>query len=401
MEERPIVIVGSGPAGTAAALALHRTDPRLAEQIVVIDKSRHPRPKVCAGGVIPAGRKWMEEHDVPFEMPHVTVHRARARTATSTVDYGEPNFCYVVRRNEFDAVLAAACRQRGIELREDEPVRRLSRDRGHVTVETDRARYRTRLVIGADGSGSIVRRQLVDGGDRESIARAVMADVPVAGGIWDGFAARRYEFDFSDVARGLAGYRWSFPCLIDGVPHANVGVFSLRRGAARIQAAMAAELARHGASGARQVAFPIRWYRRGVTRVAADNVLLAGDAAGADPLMGEGISLALEYGDFAAAAARDALRSGDFSGRAYQRRIDSSWLGIKLGRLHATARWFYGRHWRLCFALPERSVRLRTLGLRWYNGIDDWDRKNVLLAARALLTPGFATPRLDVDDGRA
>lgn len=393
MENRPIIIVGSGPAGTAAALELHAIDAALAGEIVVLDKAQHPRPKVCAGGVIPAGRKWMEERGVPFAVPHVTIHRARARTARSTVDYAEPDFCYVVRRNEFDASLAAACSARGIEVRGGEAVRHLRRDGDSVIVETDRHCYRSRLVIGADGSGSVVRRRLVDADARDSIARAAMADVPITACGWDGFAAHRYDFDFSDVARGLAGYRWSFPCLIDGQPHANVGVFSLNRGAALIKDAMAAELERHGASGARQVAFPIRWYRRGTTRVAAANVLLAGDAAGADPLMGEGISLALEYGSFAAAAAIEAMRSGDYSGAAYQRRVDNSWLGIKLGRLHATARWFYGRHWRLCFALPERSTRLRALGLRWYNGIDDWDRKSVFAAARAVLSPGFPDAR--------
>lgn len=396
METRPIVIVGSGPAGAATALALHRLDPGLARDCLLVEKARHPRAKVCAGGVIPAGRQWMERHDVPFDIPHVTVHRARARTARTVVDYDQPNFCYVVRRNELDAVLAAACRERGVELREDTAVRGLRRADGGIVVETDRGSVFTRMLIGADGSGSVVRRRLVDDGDRH-IARAAMCDVPVAdaagAGGWDGFAAHRYDFDFSDVERGLQGYRWSFPCLIDGVPHANVGVYSLAPGGSRIKQALAAELALHGGAVARHVAFPIRWYRRRRTRVSAANVLLAGDAAGADPLMGEGISLALEYGSIAARAAVRSLRGGDYSGAQYQRDVDDSWLGIKLGRLHATAGWIYGRYSRLCFALPERSVRLRTLGLRWYNGIDDWDRRSLLDAGRALLRSDFAAPR--------
>jgi menaquinone-9 beta-reductase len=392
MERRPIVIVGSGPAGTAAALALHRLDPGLAGAALVIDKARHPRPKVCAGGVIPAGRQWLERHDLPFDMPHVAIQGARARTARAVVDYGEPDFCYVIRRDEFDAALAAGCRQRGIELREGTAVRRLRREDGGVVVETDRGSVFTRLLIGADGSGSVVRRLMI-GDHHRHIARAAMCDVPIAASAWDGFAARRYDFDFSEVGRGLSGYRWSFPCLIDGVPHANVGVYSLQPGGARIKEALAAELALHGGTAPRHVAFPIRWYRRRRTRIAAANVLLAGDAAGADPLMGEGISLALEYGSLAARAARDALRDGDYSGAAYQRAVDQSWLGIKLGRLHATARWFYGRYGRLCFALPERSLRLRTLGLRWYNGIDDWDRRSLLDAAGSLLRADFTAPR--------
>ena len=110
------------------------------------------------------------------------------------------------------------------------------------------------------------------------------------------------------------------------------------------------------------------------------------DAAGVDPLMGEGISLALEYGRFAAEAALAALRSGDFSGAAYQHTIDGSWLGKKLRRLHLVTRLFYGRTWPLWFGLAERSRRVRALGLRWYNGIDGWDRRSGWSAVRALLT---------------
>ncbi|HKM99065.1 MAG TPA: hypothetical protein VJX23_01010 [Candidatus Binataceae bacterium] len=47
--------------------------------------------------------------------------------------------------------------------------------------------------------------------------------------------------------------------------------------------------------------FPIRWFDS-YDRYASGRVILAGDAAGVDPLMGEGISCAFEYGRIAAAA---------------------------------------------------------------------------------------------------
>src|SRR6266545_2810799 len=103
MERRPVIIVGSGPAGTATAIALHRRDPALARDVLILEKARHPRPKVCAGGLIPAGRQWMAEHDVPLRVPHVTVHRAQVVTPTRTVGHDDENLCYVIRRNELDA----------------------------------------------------------------------------------------------------------------------------------------------------------------------------------------------------------------------------------------------------------------------------------------------------------
>ncbi len=61
---------------------------------------------------------------------------------------------------------------------------------------------------------------------------------------------------------------------------------------------------------------------------------MAGDAAGIDPFFGEGIGLALGYGDLAAAALERALRGGDFSFSHYTKDVAQSPLGRSL-----LARW--------------------------------------------------------------
>src|SRR5262249_47744748 len=220
----------------------------------------------------------------------------------------------------------------------------------------------------------------------------VMCDVPVEASRWDGHAARRYDFDFTACAAGLRGYRWVFPCVIDGVPHANVGVYALPPvDGVRLQAELRQTLAGVGANSRAWKAFPIRTYARGAA-VAAPHTLLVGDAAGVDPLMGEGISFALEYGVLAADAILAARATRDWSFRSYARVVARGAIGRKLRRLDLATPLFYGRHQPLWFRLAAASRRAQALGLAWYNGIDDWDRRSPLAPFGALLMPARLRP---------
>ena len=383
MERRDVIIVGSGPAGAATALRLAAAAPDLAARAVLLDKAHHPRDKTCAGGVIPKALRLLDELGVPFAVPHARVDVAGVAVPRRRVSVAGRDLCRVVRRRELDAALAWAARARGVELREGERVVHLARDGAGVRVETDRHVYWAPVVVGADGSGSVVRRALLADG-AGGVARAVMCDVPLAETHWDGHAARRYEFDFTSCPTGLRGYRWTFPCVIDGVPHANVGVYALPPAdGGRLLAELAAELARIGARPRRWKAFPIRTYAPG-TRVAAPHAVLVGDAAGCDALMGEGISFALEYGMLAADAIVAALARGEWSFRGYARTVERGALGRKLRRLHLAARLFYGRHHRLWFRVAAASTRAQAIGLAWYNGVDRWDGRGAGAALVAL-----------------
>ena len=320
---------------------------------------------------------------MPVSVPNGAVHRATVEVPGRAVTYEGNELCRVIRRDQFDHSLVRACRQRVIEVREDERVVDVRPDAGGVRVETERASYHASVVIGADGSSSLVRRRLVAAG-RECVGKAVMADVPLAGADWSGFLGERYDFSFAAVPDGLRGYSWAFPCLIGGAPHVNVGVYSVvaKGSGALLARLLRQEIERLGAPPAALQSFPIRWYARGVC-IAAPHVMLVGDAAGVDPLMGEGISFAFEYGRYAAAAARRACAEGDFSFTGYERAIATSWMGRKLRRLDLGARLFYGPTWRLWFAIAARSRHAQEIGIRWYNGVDGWDRRSGWEAARA------------------
>ena len=386
MERRDVVIVGSGPAGAATALRLAARDPALAARTVMLEKARHPREKTCAGGVIPKALRLLAELDVAFTVPHARVDGAAVAVAGRGVRVTAADLCRVVRRAEFDATLAWAARDRGVELREEEHVTHLARDGGGVRVETSRRTYWAPLVVGADGSGSAVRRALV-GPASGPVARALMCDVPIRATGWDGHAARRYDFDFRPCTTGLRGYRWVFPCVIGGEPHANVGVYALPPiDGVRMRRELDELLGELGAAPCATgwKAFPIRTFDTG-TRVAAPHALLVGDAAGVDPLMGEGISFALEYGMLAADAIVAGRGQEDLGARAYARTVTEGALGRKLRRLALGTRLFYGPRRRLWFRVAAASRRAQTIGLAWYNGQGGWDQRSPLAALAALV----------------
>ncbi len=393
MECFDVIIIGSGPAGTATALNLLRADPTLARSILLLDKAVHPREKICAGGLIPHTLDCLNALEIPLSVPHVQVNRARVQVLPGhEVVCEEGGMCSIVRRNEFDFLLVRTAAERGAEIRQGEKVIQLVREPGGIRVMTEKATYRTRIVVGADGSGSRVRRQLI-GQTRQPVGKAIMADIPVSATGWDGFVQQRYDFNFLPVRDGLRGYLWAFPCLIEQVAHVNLGIYSLGVGSfsnAALQERLSTEIATLSpapASGQtrRLRAFPIYGYASD-RPLAAPHVVLVGDAAGAEPLMGEGISFAFEYGAFAARAIREALQTRDCSFDTYTQTLAQSWLGKKLARLSFATKLFYGRTARLWFTLAARQPRLQSIGLKWYNGVEGWHQRSGWEAVRAVIS---------------
>jgi flavin-dependent dehydrogenase len=91
-------------------------------------------------------------------------------------------------------------------------------------------------------------------------------------------------------------------------------------------------------------------------------VLFVGDAAGVDPLFGEGITSALGLGIIAAQSAFDALRDQDFSFSNYERRIRRSAIGSMMCRRHMVARRLYS-YPKLAQFLLRQGALLRGMAL--------------------------------------
>ncbi|HMD05662.1 MAG TPA: FAD-dependent monooxygenase, partial [Candidatus Binatus sp.] len=265
---------------------------------------------------------------------------------------------------------------------------------------TDSGTYKAQVLVGADGSGSRVRRA-VFGARKETIGRALMTDIAVDAERTPEFNEKRYRFDFRCVSRGISGYSWSFPCLIDGMPHLNVGIYDQRPrdfsekagGQSRMIAELVAAFPELPLDGLKRHAtrwhsFPIRWFDAGDS-YASGRVILAGDASGVDPLMGEGISCAFEHGKQAASAICDYIDGDGGALRAYDRALHEGSVGKKMSKLAFAARNFYGPRHRTFFRIAGISRRAQELGVDWYNGARHLDelptRRLVARWARAVL----------------
>lgn len=401
-----VLIAGAGPAGLATALYLLRRHPELRGRVIALEKSRHPRFKACAGGLIPKTIAALHELDLTLDVPAVEVVRGSARTEVGNLDLTRGDvLCTIIRRDQFDAGLARAARDAGLVLVENCKLRRVLQRPDGATVETDFGTFEARVLVGADGSGSRVRTEVFGSRRKETIGRALMTDVPVNGASAVEFADRRYRFDFTCVGAGVAGYSWSFPCIIDGRPHLNVGIYEqhpheLREGRGsqeRMVEALAGgfpglPLRRLGGHGMSFKAFPIRWYDRN-DEFAKGSVILVGDAAGVDPLMGEGISYAFEYARLAADAVARLLDGDSRALDEYSDRVHRGSIGKKLRKLVFAARCFYGPRHRGFFRLAHLSRRAQEIGADWYNGVAGFDEMRTrALIARWAKSVLFARP---------
>ena len=109
---------------------------------------------------------------------------------------------------------------------------------------------------------------------------------------------------------------------------------------------------------------PIRWFSP-ENPMSVPRVLLGGDAVGADPIFGEGISIALGYGAVAARELSESFQRNEFSFRRYKRRVVRSALGQTL-----IARWIityiiYPLKWRWFQILLWRILKPIVILIAW------------------------------------
>jgi menaquinone-9 beta-reductase len=291
-----VVVVGAGPAGSAAALAATRAEPR--SRVLLLDRAVFPRDKVCGDGVAPETFDLLADLGVADvaagHAPVPTLRLVGPRGGQARRRMARP--ASVVPRTVLDARLVEAALQSGVEM-DRRTVRGVSARRDSVTIDDE---IEARVVIGADGAGSVVRRAA-------ETRRPPAGHTAVA---IRGYASESPTVDeqliVMDEADRWPAYAWSFP-LADGTGRANVGYGVLvdpRRPAQRRALVERLHSLLPWASTAERWRGHLLPLSSWTPRQPRGRLLLAGDAAHlVNPLTGEGIWYAVLTGMLAGQAA--------------------------------------------------------------------------------------------------
>ena len=335
-----VIVVGAGPAGTAAAYRLVSDGLR----VLLLDRHEFPREKPCAGGLTLKTLALMP-YSVGSVIEHVTTGldigiSTKAGTDIRRFDRGN-DICAFAVRAKFDAFNLKKTIEKGAVFKVVRSIKSIAqaqgpgqgpsrgqaqgqgqgpeRDHGQgqdfVALDCDGQVIRAKYLIGADGANSRVRRLVMKNGDTTRAAAGAAGErksVVKNTGFYRGFAlegivpfSKLETRPYAEFLLGVAdnGYGWVFP----KGDHANVGVFT-NDVDTTLSKAMLRDYAqaRLGVDDVAHITgFPLGFGGENFWQVAG-RVVLVGDAGGfAEPLLGEGLHNAVKSGQAAGQAIVD------------------------------------------------------------------------------------------------
>jgi geranylgeranyl reductase family protein len=324
MRRYDVAIIGAGPAGSAAAIALARRG----ASVLLADRARFPRDKTCGGGV--TGRARAAAPCSIDEVVEAVVTEADLRSVDGRFvrRAGRSPLVYMTQRWRLDHHVASQAAAAGADFRDDARCSAIELGRDGATLDVEGERIHARIVIGADGANGTAASQLGLGGNRAlMLALEGHLELELAPP-----ALRKGQLVLeSGSIRG--GYAWSFP----KADHLNIGIGGWIDEGPELRARLAQFCRRldvdpDALEPLRGHRLPLRAFR---SRLASENACVVGDAAGlVDPLTGDGIYESFLSGRLAAEACVERLagdehallRYGNSLTRALAPQFASSWV---------------------------------------------------------------------------
>ena len=339
-----VIIVGAGPAGTSAALYAHR----LGLNCILLDKAVFPRDKICGDALSGKSIRIMRELGILDELNNLDGSEINRITFGSpkniqfdvnlkgTQNNDQITKGFVIPREIFDNYLfekanAVADTRQGFSVKD------LIFKNNYVVGVKGKTRsgkeeeFRAPVVMGCDGSNSIVARKL-------GLYEMEMDHTSVAVRCYyEGVKGLTDQIELHYVKEVNPGYFWLFPA---GDGRANIGIglskSDMKKENRTLRQIMdevtQTEYFKERFADAKQLERPVGWnlplgsiHRKNH----GNGFMLLGDAAGlVDPFTGEGIGNAMVSGQYAMEVAAKSKLSGDFSEKAFAEYDELLWREI-------------------------------------------------------------------------
>lgn len=299
--QRDILIIGGGPAGSAAAI----TAARAGLSVTLFEKGPHGRDKVCGDGLTPRAIAALNELRINHSVAHridglrMIAGKKERELSWPTTDRF-PNHGAVWPRQKFDTHLIDVAIASGADVRFNSEALPLLEDGRVIGVNSDGESYHAPMTILAAGAQGQAAKML--GAERdpnEPFGLAIRAYAPTPR-----HAERHLEACLSlrdEHGTAVPGYGWMFPAG-DGTVNIGVGALSTMKGFKKLNLNTLldqyAALVRESWSLGDYVEKPRAWrLPMSCTRRHGPGWVAVGDAAGfVNPMNGEGIDYGLESG---------------------------------------------------------------------------------------------------------
>ncbi len=317
VERFDVLVVGAGPAGSAAAIHLARSG----ASVLLVDRARFPRDKPCGGGLTGRALKHLPCTIDPV-VEHV-VDRMVVRVAYGSKlgRRSDAPLIEMTQRRWLDLHLAEQAAGAGADFRDGVAVGAIELDDEGVGARVGNTAVRASFLVGADGANGVVAKAA---GLGDGIVRGVALEGNVR---WRGLPRELYDRTaWVELGVVPGGYGWVFP----KGDHANLGVGGWMTEGPNLRGQLDRLARAHDVDPAALES--VRGHRLPMRELgspaARGRVLLVGDAAGlVDPLSGDGMYEAFVSARLATAAileARPETYDGALS-EALDRHASASW----------------------------------------------------------------------------
>ena len=220
-----VVVIGGGPAGSAAAIELARAG----RAVTLVDRARFPRDKVCGDGITTGALRLLEGLGLEpgrvaswQRVDDVVVRAPAGPEVTFPLPRGQGTYAAVARRTDLDAALLDEARAGGVKVLDGHACVGAAEHDDHVAIRVAGVGELTAAyAVAADGMWSPTRKHL--GLAAPGYRGEWHAFRQYFGGVGPRAARQLFVWFEPDL---LPGYAWSFP-LPGG--RANVG-FGIVRG---------------------------------------------------------------------------------------------------------------------------------------------------------------------------